>query len=83
MTRENFPNLRRLELPHQAVGDLNRLVFDRDLYWLEIKYNINYYSDEQYLGQQSSRFYSTLRSNHPALNNTLTKMRPSKIQISF
>ena len=83
MTRENFPNLRRLELPHQAVGDLNRLVFDRDLYGLEIEYKINYYSDEQYLGQQSSRFYSTLRSNHPALNNTLTKMRPSKIQISF
>ena len=83
MTKENFPSLKRLELPHQAAGDLNNLMFDKDLYGLEIEYKVDFYYDEDYLQHRSTRFYGNLSSNHQALNNVLTKMRPSKLKIDF
>ena len=83
MTKEKFPSLKRLELPHQAAGDLNNLMFDKDLYGLEIEYKVDFYHDEDYLQHRSTRFYGNLSSNHLALNNVLTKMRPSKLKIDF
>ena len=83
MTKENFPSLKRLELPHQAAGDLNNLMFDKDLYGLEIEYKVDFYYDEDYLQHRSTRFYGNLSSNHQALNNVLTKARPSKLKINF